>query len=346
MRHLSHRLAPILLALAASKALAWNAHGHRTVTRLALDGLSPDTPSWLHDPVIIARIADQSNDPDRWRGTRLPAILHDANQEHYIDVEDLAPMGLALATLPEYRYEGAAQMARGRAEHPEAFPAIDPKKNADHTREWAGFLPWAIAEHYAKLESEFNTMRILEAVNDPQRAAQLQQARENIISEMGLLSHFVGDGAQPLHTTRNHHGWVGENPHGYTTDNGFHAFVDGKILEIHHLDYDALRSRMKFEAKIAGRDPWAESLVYIQRSFDQVEPLYKMQKDGSLTQDAGKDLIADRLCDAGSMLAAMYNSAWEHSKPTAGEISSFVKFSEQKPAPEAPPAPAPTPRTP
>src|SRR5438445_13816746 len=92
-------LAAAAAACLATHALAWNAHGHRTVTRLALDGLSPDMPAWLHDPEIVERIADQSNEPDRWRSTRKPAILHVANQEHYIDVEDLAPMGLSLETL-------------------------------------------------------------------------------------------------------------------------------------------------------------------------------------------------------------------------------------------------------
>lgn len=340
------RLSAAVLAACAAPALAWNAHGHRTVTRLALDGLAPDMPVWLHDPLVMARITDQSNEPDRWRGVRKIPIVHEANPEHYIDLEDLEQYGLTLATLPEYRYECVSQMVKARLEHPERMRPIDRAKDTDKTKEWPGFLPWAIAEHYSKLQSSFNTYRILEAVNDPERAAQLQQARENIVYEMGILSHFVGDAAQPLHTTQHHHGWVGENPGHYTTDNGFHAYIDGRILEIHHLDYEALKGRIKFETKVKASDPWADCVTYIQRSFDQVEPLYKMQKDGSLTQDAGKVFISDRLCDAGSMLAGLYDAAWTASKPTDNEISSFIKYSEQRSkkgsaAPDAAPSGAP-----
>jgi hypothetical protein len=340
MRSRRFHLAAAVLATVAAQAVAWNAHGHRTVTRLALDGLSPDMPSWLHDPGVIARIADQSNEPDRWRGTHRPAINHEANPEHYIDIEDLDQYGLTLAKLPPYRYECVRMMAQARFEHPDRMIPIDAAKDKDKIKEWPGFLPWAIAEHYAKLQSSFNTLRILEAVNDEQRASQLTQAKENVVYEMGILSHYVGDAAQPLHTTRHHHGWVGENPHGYTVDNGFHAYIDGKILEIHGLEYDSLKARVKFESRVSAADPWGDCLGYIQRSYDSVEPLYRLQKDGTLTKEPGKEFISDRLCDAGSMLAALYDAAWTASKPTEGEVSSFIKYSElrsRRAAPQAAP---------
>src|SRR5262245_51867869 len=108
------RLAALVIAGLASQALAWNAHGHRTVTRLALDGLSPEAPSWLHDPTVMSRIVDQANEPDRWRSIHTPAILHEANPEHYIDIEDLDQYGLTLAQLPEYRYECVRMMVQAR----------------------------------------------------------------------------------------------------------------------------------------------------------------------------------------------------------------------------------------
>src|SRR6185295_18262500 len=138
------------------------------------------------------------------------------------------------------------------------------------------------------------------------------------------------------------HGWVGDNPNGYSTDNGFHAYIDGKILEIHHLDYESLKGRIKFDTKVSPGDPWSECLAHIQRSYDQVEPLYKMQKDGSLTKETGKELISDRLCDAGSMLAALYDAAWSASKPSDSDIANFIKYSEQRSKrSEAPKTPAP-----
>ena len=357
MRRVSHGwLAVVVVGLGAGgirEAAAWNARGHRTVTMLALDGLPEGMPAYLREPSIRARIAEQSVEPDRWRGTRAVAIAHEANTEHYIDVEDLAPYGLTLSGLPEYRYEYVRVMAVARAAHPESFPSEG--KDPDKTKDWPGFLPYAIAEHHAKLRSSFGTYRILEAVNDPARADQLEQARQNIICEMGLLSHFVGDAAQPLHTTRHHHGWVGENPQGYTTEGGFHAYIDGKVIDAHGLDFDALRPGMAYDLKVDGRvGSWRAGLDEIQRSFAEVETLYRMKKDGSLERDEGKAMLSGRMRDGARTLEALYASAWEASAPTPGEISSFIKYSESGPArpgepaakepaavPPAPGAPAP-----
>jgi hypothetical protein len=322
-----------LLAL-ASAAAGWSAAGHRTITLLALDGLPQDMPVFLRDPEVRARIADQSTEPDRWRGTRAVPIAHEANPEHYIDVEELDAYGLTLATLPEHRYEFLRRMAIVRDRNPEAFKPAG--RDPDKTKDWPGFLPYAINEHYAKLQSSFNSLRILEAVNDPSRRHQLTQARENVIYEMGILSHFVGDASQPLHTTMHHHGWVGDNPAGYTTDPAIHAYIDGRIVEIHGLDFAALRPRMAYD--LAPEGGWRTGLDEIDRSFRTVERLYSMKKDGSLEQPAGRDFIASRLCDGARTLQALYAAAWAASAPTQGQIGSFIKYSE---LPGAVPAPSP-----
>lgn len=323
-------------------AVAWDAHGHRTITYLAIDGLPPDMPSWLREARYAARIADQSNEPDRWRGTRRPAIRHEANPEHYINAEDLEYFGLTLESLPRLRYEYFRAMAIARHEHPGRFPPYDPSSDEDKTREWPGFLPHAIAEHHAKLQASFNSMRILEILNDPARSHELEQARSNVIYHMGVLSHFVGDAAQPLHTTRHHHGWVGENPRGYTTDYGIHAYIDGRILRIHSLDYASLRPRMNYIA-VDAQDPWPEILAFIRRSLDEVEPLYAMRKDGSLEQAPGRAFIADRLCDGAAMLSALYRAAWESSEPTEQDVAAFVRFAGRRT--EAPDLTRPEPAT-
>lgn len=348
LRRLPLWTAWMVVAWAASVASAWSAHGHRLVTRLALDGLGPELPAWLHEGAVVDRIMEQSNEPDRWRGTRRLAIAHEANPEHYIDVEDLEPLGLTLSGLPEFRYDYVKAMTRARLEHPDRVPPYNAEKDADHVKEWPGFLPYAIAEHFAKLQSSFNTLRILESVKGGERGAGVAQARENVIYEMGILSHFVGDAAQPLHTTRHHHGWVGPNPAGYTRENGFHAYIDGRVVELHGLNYESLRPAMKYERRVSAADPWKDCLEYIQRSFDEVEPLYTMEKAGELTGPGGKALISERLCDAGSMLAALYNAAWEASKPTDREVAAFLRYSERerKALPAAPETPAPAPTTP
>jgi hypothetical protein len=327
--------------------LGWDAHGHRTVTLLALDRLPPDSPAWMREPEIRARIADQANEPDRWRGTRLAPIQHEANPEHYINIEDLEPFGLSLGELPRHRYEAFRTMVLAREKNPRAFAPV--RDDPDKYKEWPGFLPWAIQEHHAKLQSAFGSYRILEEINDPARAGQLEQAKQNVIYHMGVLSHFVGDAAQPLHTTRHHHGWKGPNPHGYSTQFGIHAFIDGAILRIHGLDYGTLRPmmpEMQPPPTDGPRDAWEIALGGIERSFAQVEMLYRLDKDGTMRQEAGRNFIAERLCDAGATLADLYNSAWQGSEPTERDISAFIKFSDLRPRRGADPAPAPDPSEP
>jgi hypothetical protein len=333
-RHPLFFVACFLLTIAAAPALAWNAHGHRTIARLAMDGLPTEMPSFLKDAEVIARVAEQACEPDRWRGTKRLVIGHELNPEHYLDIEDLEPFGLTLDNLPRLRHEYMRAMILAKDKDPGKFPAYDAKKDLEKSKEWPGFLLHAVDQRFALIQSSFNTLRILEAVDetDPDgkasRAAALQQERENAIHHMGILAHLIGDAAQPLHTTRHHHGWIGENPKGYTTEYSFHSYIDGKIVEHHKLDFESLRPSMEYKRRINPADPWDDVIAYLRRSFDKVEPLYAMHKDGTLTQDAGKEFISERFRDAGDTLCALYAAAWTASKPTDSEISNFIRFNE------------------
>ncbi len=346
MRHL-HPIPAIVCFIAAAPAFAWNAHGHRTIARLAVDGLPQDMPSWLREQDTIARIAEQACEPDRWRGTKRLVIGHELNPEHYLDVEDLEPFGLTLDNIPRLRNEYLRTMIAAKLENPKKFPPYDPHKDPERAKEWPGFLLHGIDQQFALLQSSFNTVRILEALDesDPQgrpgRAAALKQERENVIHHMGVLAHFVGDTAQPLHTTRHHHGWVGDNPNGYTTDNGFHSYIDGKVVELHKLDFDSLRPTMKYDRRINPADPWDDVVAYLKRSFSKVEPLYQMQKDGSLAKEPGKEFISERFRDAGETLSALYAAAWTAAKPTDSEVSSYVRFNDLRSNRTRTPEPAP-----
>ncbi len=326
-------LAGLFLA-AAAPSRAWNAHGHRTITYLALDGLPADMPAWLRESAYANMIAEQSTEPDKWRATRTPPMGHENSPDHYLDVEDLAQFGLSLETLPPMRYDYVRAMAIAKHEHPDRIAPYDAARDRDRSREWPGFVAHAITEHYAKLQSGFNTLRLLEASPsaDPAHAYRITLARSNVIYHMGVLSHFVGDTAQPLHTTRHHHGWVGENPRGYTTEYGFHSYIDGTVLEIHRLDFDSLRPGMDYTRTVRRDDPWADTLAHVRRSFEAVEPLYALQKDGSLEREPGKEFISARLRDGASMLSAMYAAAWRAAEPTDEQMTAFLRYNSVDPA--------------
>lgn len=332
-----------------SPAGAWDCHGHRAITLLGMDafaGQAPDMPAWLKPETARMMAASSSCEPDRFRAIRAPVYLaHENNPDHYIDVEKLAQFGLTLETVPPLRYEYLRAMAIAKHEHPENVEPYNEKMDFTRSQEWPGYGPHAVMEAHGKLTSAFKTVRTLERLDDESRAAQLEAARAHAIHQMGVLSHFVGDLAQPLHTTEHHHGWVGPNPEGFTTDRKIHAFIDGEILIIHQLDYDTLKPGFAPAVKVDAGDAWRDVLAHIQRSHDQVRPLYAMFKSGELEKEAGKAMISERLRDGGATLGAMYASAWNASRIDDKDVADFVKYDRWEgirgaaPDPEARPKP-------
>jgi hypothetical protein len=323
-------------------ALGWGAHGHRTITRLALEALPPDTPAFLREPAVRDRIVEESNEPDRWRSTKLPALGHENNPDHYLDVEKLDQFGLTLETVPRLRYDYVEAMAVAKHAHPEMIEPYDRRADPDGSGEWPGFVLHAISEHYAKLRSSFNTLRTLESLNDPARSSQLVLARENIIHEMGLPSHFVGE-PQPLHHPPPRLG--GRQP-GATRYARIHASIDTDIVLKHGLAFDRSGIRSSLTTVDGGTVGRTSAT-----SPDRTPRLSRSTcREKRLAGPDGKRLISERLCDGAAMLGALYRAAWESSETTEREIMEFVKYNNlEGPAaagaePRTSPARAPSPK--
>lgn len=332
-------VAAITATSLASTANGWDAHGHRLITLLALDRLAPDLPGFLRAQDVRAMIAENSNEPDRWRSVRLGHLMHLNGPDHYLDVEDLGHYGLTLRDVPPLRYEFVTLLAITREKLGDQFRGrpVNAARDVAKTAQWPGFVAHAIAENYGKLVASFRTLRVLEILADPARDHQVVAQRGNIAAIIGVLSHFVGDTAQPLHTTRHHHGWVGDNPQGYTTRYSFHAYIDGTILDIHKLDYESMREdpphdpgRLPRTKDIDPMQPWSAILDHVQRSHEQVVPLYEFEKSGDLVLEPGRELITARLRDGAAMLADLCNAAWLASDPTQEDIDNFVKYDNFK----------------
>jgi len=298
-------------------ASAWDYEGHRIVNQLALASLPLDFPAFVRAPEASGRIAFLAGDPDRWKNTPEFALGHVNNPDHYLDIEQLDWAGLDAASLSPFRYEFAVRFAAGRAAHPEKFPA-DAGKNLDHTREWPGFLPWAITESFARLQSAFAYLKAFEqGGGTPEEIA---NARADVIYFMGVMGHYVGDGAQPLHVTVHHNGWVGDNPRGYTTDRKFHAWIDGGFIASAGVRLADLAPRVPAAAVLpaapAPGGMFSEVMRYLQAQHARVEPLYQIEKEGKLRADGtpgsldGRGFIEEQLLRGGSMLGSIWLTAW------------------------------------
>jgi hypothetical protein len=335
---MTSRLPLLLLAgfcTTAPALEAWDYDGHRIVNQLALAGLPPAFPAFVRTPEAAERIAFLAGEPDRWRNvTDLP--LRQANGlDHYLDLEQLAAAGLTPGTASALRYEFATQFAAGRAQHPDNFPALDPLKNTDHTREWPGFLPWAITEHYEMLKSAFSSLRTFEESGGT--PAEIANAQADVVHAMGVMGHYVGDSTQPLHTTIHNNGWVGANPKGYTTWEGFHAWIDGgfnaKIgLTLADVAARARPAKVLPTATAAGaRDTlFGEIMNHLVAENARVEPLYALDKEKKLSgtmpgSEEGRAFIEEQLLRGGELLSSLWLTAWRNAQPDSYLRAQLIK---------------------
>ncbi|MBX3394698.1 MAG: hypothetical protein KF841_04980 [Phycisphaerae bacterium] len=309
-------LASLLISIAMpSIAAAWDEDGHAIITLLAIDALPTDMPDWLRSPDVRERLVYLSSEPDRWRGQRDFQLDHINGPDHYLDEEMLHPFGLSVRSLPRFRVEFTDMMATQRALHPEKFaePAGEekPRPDRDYTRKLPGFLPYRITELQWQVAASWTQLKTYEAHPDRVTPGMIRNARENIVYSMGILSHYVGDGSQPLHMTIHHHGWVGPNPKGYTRDNKFHAYIDGDVLTLHNISYDTLKDRVKPARKFSKKNNWQDIVAYLYETFELVEPLYELEKTGELKRAPGKQFIEGRMLEGGAALAGVWKAAYD-----------------------------------
>lgn len=333
-------VAPFLLTVSA---FAWDYEGHRTVNQLALASLPADFPAFVREPANAERVAFLSGEPDRWRNNGDLPIRHCNSPDHYLDLEQLGEAGLDAATVSAMRYVFAADFAAARAAHAADFPAIDPARNTDRTREWPGFLPWAVAEHYGKLKSGFSYLKAFEEFGGTPE--EIANARANIIYIMGVMGHYLGDGAQPLHTTKHHNGWVGDNPKEYTKWPRFHSWIDSGFIDKSGLGLSDLLPRVQpaqplaLAAPAGERDPlFSAVMVWLLEQHTQVEPLYALEKSGALraevaaTSREGRAFLETRLLSGGRMLGALWLTAWQQAGPDTFLRAQLLKRQGLKPA--------------
>lgn len=326
------RLHPLFLFAAASvlslsTAHAWDYEGHRIVNQLALAALPKDFPAFVQEAANAERIAFLAGEPDRWRNVPELFMKQSGGSwcDHFCDLEHLTEAGLDLDAVSSFRYDFIVQYAAGRAANAKNFKPIDPARNADHTAEWPGFAPWAIAEYYGRLRSGFSYLKVFEELGTPDEIA---NARANIVYIMGTMGHYVGDLAQPLHTTKHFNGWVGENPNGYTSWNRIHSWVDGIALRT-GTTAASLASKLKpaepisLAARPDTSDPMFVAVFsYLRAQHAHVEPLYQLEKSGKLggQNDAppsaeARAFFEARFIEGGQMLGAIWLTAWRSAVP-------------------------------
>jgi len=298
--HPAIRLSPVALTLSLvclvaqpPAAYAWGNGGHKLVNKLAASTLPPSVPEFLRSESAINEIEYLGPEPDRWRSPAEPELNKAQALEHFIDLEPAD----ALGPLPRNRLDFEAKV----------FAAGDrPEK--------IGLQPWVTNEVWERLKAALREYRNLKEAHQDTRGVEAAA-----LFYAGWLGHYVGDGAQPLHTTIQYNGWVGPNPNGYTTEHKIHWQFEGPFVDANIHDSD-VRPKMT-EPKAIDGDLFDAYVAYLRQSKTHVEKVYQLEKAGGFVgagSPESREFTSERIAAGASMLRDMIYTAWlESAKPVA-----------------------------
>jgi len=271
----------------------------------AMAALPAGLPGFLRTRQASVDVGELSREPDRSKGA---GKIHDSDRDpgHFLDLDDDGKVmgGPPLAALPVSRADYEAEL------------------RSVGTDSWqAGYLPYSIVGQQQQLAKDLAYWRVLSAAEareaaGPRRvwlSADRRRREALILVDIGGLSHFVGDGSQPLHVTLHFNGWGDRpNPEGFTR-----ARVHGPFEE-------AFAAANVTPADLrAGMAPPADCrcpveprvAAYLAATALQVGPFYRLEKAGGFVDGdpRGRAFAAARLAAGASELRDLIVQAWRAS---------------------------------
>lgn len=303
MKRLTRLALAALIAAAPSAALAWGNTGHRFIGEAAIAGLPAELPAFLRTPQAALDVGEYSREPDRLKGVG-KLFDNEHSPAHFLDLGDDGKIfgGPALSALPPTRED------------------YDTALRAVGQDSWkAGYLPYSILDSYQRLLRDFAYWRVLKAAeaNPKWKAhrawftADRRRREALILADSGQLSHFVGDGSQPLHVTIHFNGWGADqpNPQGFSN-----ARVHGPF------ESDLVQARVTgqmVQAKIAPPKAITGALErhvadYLAATGALVAPFYEMEKTGGMApgDPRGVALATQQIAVGASELRDLIADAW------------------------------------
>jgi hypothetical protein len=353
------------LLLLASPAFSWGERGHDLVTRAAVRILiAQDQKSKSESSEMTFSAPFQKREHMLGHLANVPDILwRDLGKEieeqnaptHYIDLEYLSAEP-SIDKIPTTVAAAEKQMAALCAAVP------DPKENHAYvcplegngspSINAAGSAPWRVQQFFNLMKKTFAAIKTEQQTS---KATKVSATLGNqALLYAGLMSHFVGDLAQPLHTTRDYNGWERQAA-------GLHSFFETQIIDAFDftLDGDVLRAALqnhpvqklaaafpKKRRQVMMRDPFAISVALALDSFGHVSELLNLDKKVALTKPSSIDakgvkfyaerrpsvnvaksfrsLAVNRLAIGADTTAYLWYLAWEEGgKPDMSDFFSF-----------------------
>lgn len=316
----------------SSRLLAWGELGHDIVVQVAVKKILDSGNSKLYEPfhkksLMLGHLA---NVPDIvWKSSRISEqhrVLNSHTHYHALN-----------KVFPKDDFQNIQRDIK-------KFEQAARKRNLDLYTE-VGTAPWRIVQLFEKAKKHITNVSFLSAQNP-----KFNDEIDSALLYLGILSHYVGDLANPHHTAIDFDGWA-------TKQGGIHAYFEEYCVSAQglslpndvylHSKSKALLQRVfsafskKHYAK-SSKDPLAVAFALTYNSSKHISDILEIDAKHALVkhshEDAGlkvpairkspfavadkfKPLIVDRLAIGATILAHLWGLAWEQSgRP---DLSSF-----------------------
>jgi len=271
-------------------ALAWGASGQRLVSLVAARSLPLDVPSFIKTAEAGRQIGEVAREPDR-------AARADTDPAHFVLVADDLKIarGPSLSALPA-----------SREDYDTALRAVGSNEYR------AGYLPYTIIDAWQQLTMDFAYWRAdiaaLKYVKTPSEQTSYfrdQHIREGLtIRDLGILSHFVTDGSEPLRVT-------------VRADKALLARLQSVVARSHIGESNVsvrLPPYRDCQCTIMQRVS-----AYLTATQKQLGPLTRLENSNAFddNHENGKAFVEERLAAASAELRDLIAEAWRAS----GELS-------------------------
>jgi hypothetical protein len=369
-----------LVVARAQTALAWGERGHDLVARVAvrLAARSGD-PEWAR--FLLAKehmLGHLANVPDVvWRNLGRDVESRNA-PTHFVDLE-LVTAKPTLATLPRDAAgyaAGLADLCKSKAACPDDVGRKPPLALTGSAPLRAAQLAGLARAAFARVASDAGSKGLGAAAT-----ADLDEA----LLDLGLAAHFVGDLAQPLHTTRDYDGWR-------TAQGGLHGYFEGDVVNALDLGVDAevlaaaakhpfaavVRRLVAVRGAAAAQEPLELADALALDSFGRVPALVALDRKSAWRKASRQEhglrvpaerrppeaaakafraFVIERLAMGADALATIWRATYEAGgKPALGAYRSYAypaapafvepTYAEAATPTDAPPGPAPAAATP
>ncbi len=348
----------LLWFLSSQTALSWGERGHDIITQIACKILQEKYKGLqeLTQPFVLRceMLGHLSNIPDiYWRSLPKKATKG-ADSSHYIDLDYAQPN----PSLKNFSTNIVQNFLSARKSC-EVIEKKDGCKSlaADEMMDKIGTAPWRTNQLASLLKAKFSEISQIEHHFNEKKGAFPKNQLENLVNQAlvyaGLLSHFVGDLAQPLHTTKNYDGIE-------TGQGGGHAFFESMVLG----SYDFSLEQEAYEYALKNKpneklihsllneigtqgDAWQPLnwiIAFSLESFALVDEVLAIDKKFALRKPSQttphkrlgerappedlrgpyRSLLVERLASGADMLAFFWYQAWaQGGKPNMKDFSSY-----------------------